>query len=110
MKLPNADIARIDRQKLEAYLLSAAHPIGRSKAKFFHLLGFGESNAAHLERALREVAQTGEIAAIVRSPHGVKYVVDGLLPAPSGDRVKLRTIWIIETGEQRPPFVTAYPV
>ena len=35
MALPEAESARVDREKLTGYLLSESHPIGRSKAKFF---------------------------------------------------------------------------
>ena len=110
MKVPNADAAKVDRDKLERYLLSLAHPIGRSKARFLHAAGFGESNVAALAEALKEIAQTEEIVAVASSPHGAKYIVDGLLTTPSGSRVRLRTVWIVETGEDYPRFVTGYPV
>jgi hypothetical protein len=93
MKLPNARAARVDRKKLEGYLLSSTHPIGRPKAQFFLAMGFGETDAAILECALLEMARTGEVAETTTSPHGVKYTVNGMLSTPSGRRVKLRTIW-----------------
>ena len=40
MRVPNAAAARVDLEKITAYLLSDAHPIGRIKAKFFKGLGF----------------------------------------------------------------------
>ena len=102
MKLPNGRAARVDRKKLEGYLLSSTHPIGRSKAQFFLAVGFSEKEVAILERALLEVAGTGEVAETTTSPHGV-------LSTPSGRRVKLRTIWIVEAGDTSPRLVTAYP-
>jgi hypothetical protein len=109
MKLPNAQAARVERKKLEGYLLSSTHPIGRSKAKFFIAANFSENDVVILERALLELARTGEVAEISTSPHGVKYAVDGMLSNPSGQRLKLRTIWIVEAGETSPRLVTAYP-
>ena len=109
MRIPNADFARVDRKKLEAYLLSSTHPIGRSKAKFFQAWGFDESNMGLLEHALLDLVRTQEITTAVSSAYGTKYRVDGLLATPSGSQVKLRTIWIVETGEKRPRLVTAYP-
>jgi len=109
MKLPNARDATVDRKKLESYLLSSAHPIGRSKAQFFRAVGFSESDAAILGRALLDAAITGEVVETTKSPHGVKYTVAGLLATPSGRQVKLRTIWIVEAGDARPRLVTAYP-
>jgi len=44
------------------------------------------------------------------SDHGTKYVVDGLITTPSGDQVKLRTVWIVDEGQNNPRFVTAYPM
>jgi len=57
-----------------------------------------------------EIARTSEIVATSQSRHGVKYVVDGVLPTPTGTRIMLRTVWIVETGHDSPRFVTAYPV
>jgi hypothetical protein len=109
MKLPNAHAATVDPKKLEGYLLSSTHPIGRPKAQFFLAVGFSETEVVILERALLEVARTGEVAETTSSAHGVKYTVDGLVSTPSGRQVKLRTIWIVHAGDTSPRFVTAYP-
>lgn len=110
MRLPNADGAQVDVEKLNRYLLSQTHPIGRSKARFFRGVGFDESNIETLERGLIGIAKTGEIAETETSLHGVKYILDGLITTPSGDRIKVRTVWIVDKGQDRPRFVTAYPV
>lgn len=109
MRLPNAEAARIEADKLEGYLLSETHPVGRFKAKFFRGVGFDESSVDVLLRGLLAVAMSEEVIETLSSVHGVKYVVDGVITAPSGARVKLRTVWIIDPGEDRPRFVTAYP-
>lgn len=110
MRLPNAEGARVTRDKLKGYLLAHTHPIGRSKARFFRELGFDESNVQAFEQELITLARIEEVAETVPSPHGTKYVVDGVVRTPSGKAVKLRTIWIVEKGEDRPRFVTAYPI
>jgi hypothetical protein len=46
---------------------------------------------------------------VVPSPHGIKYIIEGVLEAPSGAAPRIRTVWILETGETDPRFVTAYP-
>ena len=46
---------------------------------------------------------------VVPSPHGIKYIIEGVLEAPSGAAPRIRTVWILETGETTPRFVTAYP-
>jgi len=38
-----------------------------------------------------------------------KYVAEGDLVTPSGIRAQICTVWIVETGENIPRFVTAYP-
>ena len=40
MKLPNADKAIVEREKMVDYLLNAAHRHGASKALFFARFGF----------------------------------------------------------------------
>lgn len=110
MKLPNAGGAKVDSKKLAGYLLSSTHPVGRSKAQFFLAVGFRETEVVILERALLEVARTGEVAETQTSAHGVKYTVDGAITTPSGRQVTLRTIWIVDAGDTCPRFVTAYPV
>ena len=54
MRLPNVDQATIDRAKLEGYLLSEVHPVGRFKARFFASLGFTAHNWRELETAPSE--------------------------------------------------------
>ena len=110
MRLPNVENAWVDRAKLTDYLLSETHPVGGPKARFFRGIGFHEDNVATLEQALLEIARTAEVAAVVTSSHGVKYVIDGSVVAPSGRGVRLRTVWIVDTGTERPRFVTAHPL
>lgn len=110
MRLPNAGRAQVDRDKLEHYLVSQSHPIGRSKARFFRGVGFDESNLAILQQALIGIASAEEIVETIASAYGTKYIVDGSITTPSGDQVRLRTVWIIEQGRDRPRFVTAYPI
>jgi hypothetical protein len=109
MYLPNRYQAYIPSAKLIDYLLSETHAVGRSKAKFFRLLGFEETTITLLEQGLLNIAQTELIAETVVSPHGSKYIIEGDLQAPIGSSVRIRTVWIIETGEDRARFVTAYP-
>jgi hypothetical protein len=110
MRLPNAAGARLDPEKLTRYLLSDAHPVGRSKAKFFRGIGFDQSNIAVLEQGLVGIVTTEAVVETVASRHAVKYIVDGVITTPSGNRVRLRTVWIVETGQDIPRFVTAYPL
>ena len=61
MKLPNREHAYVPQEKLENYLPSETHVVGRWKAKFFINLGFDESNIALLQKALLIIAQNEEV-------------------------------------------------
>lgn len=52
MLIPNADRAVIESAKLQAYLLSRTHPIGRFKAAFFQALGYSSEYWRQLEADL----------------------------------------------------------
>jgi len=110
MKLPNRDNAFVPASKLTDYLLSETHSVGRSKAKFLRLLGFDESNVQMLEQGLLAIAQTGDVKEAISSPHGTKYVIEGSLLAPDGRSAQVQTVWIIDAGQDRPRFVTTYPL
>ncbi len=108
MKLPNSDQAWIPNKKLAGYLLSRNHPVGSAKADFFRGFGFDEQNVELLEAGLLLLARTG-VSNMIDSPYGTKYEVEGELETPSGRTVTVRTVWIIESGERNPRFVTAFP-
>ncbi len=107
--LPNRYEAYIPPPKLTDYLLSTIHTIGKSKAKFFITVGFNIAEAAVLEKSLLEIAHSERVIQIENTLYGTKYVIDGSLETPLGESISVRTVWIIETGKDRPRFVTAYP-
>ncbi|SRR5712692_3564987 len=109
MKLPNGENAYIPPPKLVGYLLSETHSVGRPKAKFWRAVGFAETSVEMLERGLLAIAYSEDVKEVVSSPHGVKYIIEGALQTPTGRTVQVRTVWIIETSQTRPRFVTAYP-
>jgi hypothetical protein len=109
MRLPNGDHALIAPSKLAGYLLSGTHPAGQSKAKFFRAVGFDETTLSVLQAGLLIIAKECEVTLVNSSPHGMKYIIDGSLSTPAGHVVSIRTIWIIDTGQDTPRFVTAYP-
>ncbi len=99
------------KRKVTDYLLNGAHPDNGGKARFFHGLGFSAEDVARFVKALRDVAETGEVVEKIESVYGVKFVVDGALQAQTGKSAAraVRTVWIIERGESVPRLVTAYP-
>ena len=110
MLLPHYERAYIPQEKLNGYLLSETHPVGRFKARIFHAVGYDTSNAQLLEQALINIAHKEEVAETNSTPYGTIYVIDGTLQTPSGDSLQMRTVWIISTGESSPRLVTCYLV
>ena len=110
MRLPNRESAYVPEPKLEGYLLPETHPVGRAKARLLSDFGYDDTNAKSLEQALLAVAHEQPLAEVIESEYGVKYVIDGVLRTPSGSALRLRTVWIVDTADERPRFATAYPV
>ena len=109
MPLPRIDHAYIPEEKLTGYLLSETHAVGKAKAKFFLAHGYDAASSEQLARDLLEIARSNPVEQEVVSPHGTKYLVSGILKTPGGTTVAVRTVWIVEPGDERPRFVTAYP-
>lgn len=74
MKLPNAEHAIIEREKVADYLLNSGHPDNGGKAPFFVGYGFHPDAWDVFTGALRSLAMTGEITKSLDSPHGMKYI------------------------------------
>ena len=110
MKLPNREDAYIPSTKLIDYLLSKTHPIGRWKGRLFRAYGFNETNVDLLEKNLIYIANSEDVKNVLQSGYGTKYIIDGSLQSSTGTSMQVRTVWIIEAGQDRPRFVTAYPV
>ena len=98
-----------DRSKIEDYLLSPFHSVGRFKSVVFNALGYSRDEWRQLDADLRAHLEANEIIETQRNAFGLKYVVGGNLFAPSGAVVDLITVWIILDGATVPRFVTAYP-
>ena len=109
MKLPRNEVAQVSDKKITGYLLSEVHPVGKGKARYFRALGYSENNIVQLKDALVTMASTSEVTAVISTPYGTKYVAEGDLVTPSGFRARICTVWIVETGDNIPRFVTAYP-
>ena len=107
--LPNHEQAYIPEPKLTKYLLSETHAVGKAKAKYFRSLGYTEANADQLADGLLMIVKSKEVSQAVTTPYGTKYIMEGDLVTPIGTTVRIRTVWVVESGDKRPRFVTAYP-
>ncbi len=109
MDLPNAHLAIVDKEKITDYLLNPAHPDNGGKARFFLGLGFTADEWRIFADALQRLAHSFPVTEHVESPHGVKYIVIGPIETPSGGSPTVRTVWIIDKGNDKPRLVAAYP-
>lgn len=109
MKLPNADRAVIEPEKLHRYLLSDTHPVGRFKARFFLGLGYLSEEWSRLEADLRSQHLTQDATLGPSSPYGQKYEIRAPLLGPAGRKAQLVSVWVVLIHEDFPRFVTAYP-
>jgi len=110
MKMPNAELAVVEAEKITAYLLNAAHRYGECKARFFEEFGFRAGEWMMLAEALREHGRRNEVAREKETPFGPRYEVEGPLPAPDGRAPRIRTVWQVDEGEIAPRLITAYPL
>lgn len=60
-KLPQREQATIPKEKILNYLLSETHAIGKSKVKFFRLLGYNDLNYKRLIEGLLLIAKTEDV-------------------------------------------------
>ncbi|WP_143132076.1 DUF6883 domain-containing protein [Methylobacterium sp. 174MFSha1.1] len=100
----------IDNQKISGYLLNIEHPHGASKAKYLMRFGFRPESPDALASALVEHALKNLPGLEVVPPGGSpKIVFEGVVAAPDGRDMPLRTVW-----KRRAPFemrfVTAVPL
>jgi hypothetical protein len=109
MKLPNALLAVVEREKVVDYLLNRAHRYGASKAEFFSRYGFVLEKWELLAQALLEHGQKHDVTNVTETGFGPRYQIDGELHAPDGRAPRVRTVWQLDRGQLAPRLITAYP-
>lgn len=110
MRLPNHQLAVVHRAKVVDYLLSDAHHDGRHKAAFFKRFGFAVESWEGLAQALRQHATKHDVTKVETSRYGHRYIVEGIIHSPDTRNPLIRAVWFVETDEETPHFVTAYPL
>ena len=109
MKLPNANQAAVDREKIADYLLNPVHPDNGGKAAFFTQLGFHSERWEVLASALKALALSAEVTSASETRHGKKYIVAGRIQSPGGKSPLVQSIWIVDKNRNAARLVTAYP-
>ena len=108
-RLPDCEQARVEDAKLYRYLLNLNHPEGKSKARFYELVGYTSANGEQLRADLLTLACSGEVTNELPNRVGRKYVVVGSIDAPNGRTYQLLTVWAVEPPDELPRLITAYP-
>ncbi len=110
MKLPNAHLAIVEKEKITGYLLNPSHRYGASKARFFRQFGFRVEEWDVLAVAIRGHLQRHEVTKARETGFGPRYEVDGELNAPDGRSPRVRTVWQMDRGQIAPRLITVYPL
>jgi CRISPR/Cas system type I-B associated protein Csh2 (Cas7 group RAMP superfamily) len=112
VKLPNADHAIVDLEKLRDYSLNPNHPKGKHKARvFLAALGLKADDADRLREMIMEAVLTSEARAEQPTSYGQRFVVD--FHVTGFDKfvmttITVRSAWIIRNGEDYPRLTTCY--
>ena len=112
MKLPNAENAVIDIEKLRGYSLSPTNPRGKHKARLFRKkLGMDIDDAEILRQAIQKAIFIAE--AVERKPtaHGRIFRVDFAVGRGKGIiwyQAGVRSGWIIRNDEDFPRLTTCF--
>ena len=108
MKLPNAERAFVDIEKLRDYCLSQTHPRGRHKARVFaDAVGMTAGNAEELRRLILAAALVSDATLAEKDDYGQRYVVDFSINR-TGREAKVRSSWIVRRGEDFPRLASCY--
>jgi len=110
MKLPGAERAVIDVEKLRDYCLNPAHPRGRHKARVFaSTLGLLPADAEWLKAKLLHAALQHDAKQAGADEYGNRYVLDFDCER-YGTCVVVRSGWIVRRGEDFPRLTTCYVI
>ena len=110
MKLPNLDLAFIDRNKLWNYSLNTQHDRGKHKARLFAAildLGRNENDVEILQTLIVEAIQTYEAIPSQSDQYGQRYIVDFPITR-NQNTANVRTTWIVRPDEDFPRLVSCY--
>jgi uncharacterized protein DUF6883 len=108
MRLPNAERAFVDTEKLRDYCLSQTHSRGRHKARVFaEALGMTAVNAEELRRLILAAARVSDATLAEKDDYGQRHLVDFWINR-TGLEARVRTSWIVQGGEDFPRLTSCY--
>ena len=101
MKVPNYHNAQIPTDKIEGYILSKTHPIGKTKALFFEHAGYTIRNRDLFIEDIYSILKENSVARKVETEYGIKYIVKGKIGERFGKPVAVITIWLVEEEDMK---------
>jgi hypothetical protein len=108
MKLPGAERAVVDFEKLRDYCLNSAHPRGRHKARVFAAaLRLQQEDAEWLKAQLLDAALGGDAKEVDEDEYGRRYLLD-FKCVRHQKCVTVRSGWMVRRGENFPRLTTCY--
>ena len=108
MKLPNAERAFVDIEKIQDYCLSQTHPRGRHKARVFaDAVGMVAADAQELRRRILAAAVISDATLAEKDDYGQRYVVDFSINR-TGREATVRSRWIVRRDEDFPRLTSCY--
>jgi len=112
MRLPNAERAVVDIEKLRDYSLNPNHPEGKHKARvFLAALGFKADNAERLRELILEAILTKEAEPQQPTSYGQRFVVDFQVSGTEKHVetfVTVRSTWMIRNDEDFPRLTSCF--
>ncbi len=111
----------VDPRKLEDYLLSPTHPVGKHKARLWRsVFGVNRGDGALLERLIREQLRQSQAEPVKKEekefredPLKVVRLWEVVIPhfeGPNGNTGAVLTAWALAPEGARPWLTTAYPL
>lgn len=109
MKIPHADQAVVDIEKLTGYALNPQHPYGKNKAIVFEtVLGITANHADLLRDAPLDAVRSENAIIGYKDEFGQRYSVDFELTGTNLETAVVRSGWIIRFDEIFPRLATVY--
>lgn len=112
MKLPNAERAVVDIEKLRDYSLNLNHPKGKHKARVFQAaLGLKVDDAERLREMIMEAVLVSEAKTQQPTTYGQRFVVDFNVTGFDkfvATTVTVRSAWIIRNDEDFPRLTSCF--
>ncbi len=108
MKLPHAERAVVDIEKLRDYSLNPEHEKGKHKTRVFRAaMGFTPKDAERLREMVLAAIVTNEAQVNSPNAYGQRLAVDFEADGVRG-KVMIRSTWIIRDNEDFPRLTSCY--